>query len=413
MAKRLLCVVITVVMVFTALSVASFAAIIQNVCQIGNTYYSSLQAAFDAAEDGDTIYWILGGSSISTSSSYTITLSGNKSVTLNFDGDEYKFAQNVSIAVESGCSLTLTNGTVSGSSVTSGALIYVSEGASLTVDESATLKVSNSGAYAIYNEGTVTIDENATVTNSSSLGYAVYNDGTLTADESVEVCSASGSYNLIYNANNGTGAIVAIAYESGEAATVASGDSLSYEGYTFSGWNTASDGSGTTYAVGDSITISEDTTLYAVWTAELDDTWVEYTNMRNGYDLAIGFYIPKDKLDDTYTVKITANVATYSSGWVKTSTVTEIDSADWDEDTVDGTEYWVVIYEGIWAMQYAEDITIDIYDEDGNAVCESYTDSISAYEARYITKYSEDSNAVALANALLSYCSAAKTYYGY
>ncbi|WP_161934642.1 InlB B-repeat-containing protein, partial [Lactococcus lactis] len=36
-------------------------------------------------------------------------------------------------------------------------------------------------------------------------------------------------------------------------------------GYTFTGWNTSADGSGTSYAPGADLTLSNDTTLYAQW----------------------------------------------------------------------------------------------------------------------------------------------------
>jgi uncharacterized repeat protein (TIGR02543 family) len=43
-------------------------------------------------------------------------------------------------------------------------------------------------------------------------------------------------------------------------------------GYTFAGWNTQADGTGTTYAAGGTFTINENTTLYAKWvTGEKDD----------------------------------------------------------------------------------------------------------------------------------------------
>ena len=41
--------------------------------------------------------------------------------------------------------------------------------------------------------------------------------------------------------------------------------SLARVGFTFDGWNTSSDGSGTDYSAGASITVSADTTLYAQW----------------------------------------------------------------------------------------------------------------------------------------------------
>ena len=39
------------------------------------------------------------------------------------------------------------------------------------------------------------------------------------------------------------------------------------DGYTFTGWNTKTDGTGTSYAPGDSYTANEDVTLYAQWVA--------------------------------------------------------------------------------------------------------------------------------------------------
>jgi hypothetical protein len=42
---------------------------------------------------------------------------------------------------------------------------------------------------------------------------------------------------------------------------------LAKTGYTFAGWNTATDGSGTSYAAGASYTANAAMTLYAAWTA--------------------------------------------------------------------------------------------------------------------------------------------------
>lgn len=50
----------------------------------------------------------------------------------------------------------------------------------------------------------------------------------------------------------------------GKAETVQD-NTFTYEGFSFVGWNTKADKTGTNYAPGDSITITEDTTLYAVW----------------------------------------------------------------------------------------------------------------------------------------------------
>ena len=70
---------------------------------------------------------------------------------------------------------------------------------------------------------------------------------------------------ITFNANDGSGTVPsAISTYVGVANTIPS-NSLTRTGYTFNGWNTASDGSGTAYATGSTITPTGDVTLYAQW----------------------------------------------------------------------------------------------------------------------------------------------------
>lgn len=70
---------------------------------------------------------------------------------------------------------------------------------------------------------------------------------------------------ITFNANDGSGTVPsAISTYVGVANTIPS-NSLTRTGYTFNGWNTASDGSGTAYATGSTITPSGNVTLYAQW----------------------------------------------------------------------------------------------------------------------------------------------------
>ena len=84
-------------------------------------------------------------------------------------------------------------------------------------------------------------------------------------------CSASISIpalapaTITFNANGGSGTVPsAISTYVGVANTIPS-NSLTRTGYTFNGWNTASNGSGTAYATGSTITPTGDVTLYAQW----------------------------------------------------------------------------------------------------------------------------------------------------
>ena len=87
------------------------------------------------------------------------------------------------------------------------------------------------------------------------------------------VCTYCGHYHhyeLSYNANGATGgdapSTATISSDGDRMATVSDNTGeLERVGYTFAGWNTAADGSGTAYEPGDEFTISEMVTLYAQW----------------------------------------------------------------------------------------------------------------------------------------------------
>lgn len=80
------------------------------------------------------------------------------------------------------------------------------------------------------------------------------------------------TYAVTYDGNGNTGGPAPTdslsPYESGGTVTVlGNSGSLVKTGYSFDGWNTAPDGSGTAYAPASTFSISADTTLYAQWTA--------------------------------------------------------------------------------------------------------------------------------------------------
>ena len=78
------------------------------------------------------------------------------------------------------------------------------------------------------------------------------------------------TYTVTYNGNgstSGTAPTDANTYASGSVVTVGTNTGvLSKTGYSFNGWNTAANASGTNYAVGSTFAITSNTTLYATWT---------------------------------------------------------------------------------------------------------------------------------------------------
>ena len=106
--------------------------------------------------------------------------------------------------------------------------------------------------------------------------------GTMT----ITLTIAAATYSVTYDANGATGGTVPVDsdnHESGSSVTVLGNTgSLIKDGYNFNGWNTAADGTGTSYAAGGSFNISSDTTLYAQWVAKQNISYTVTFGVVNG-----------------------------------------------------------------------------------------------------------------------------------
>lgn len=74
-------------------------------------------------------------------------------------------------------------------------------------------------------------------------------------------------YTVAFNLNGATGTADSKTVKEGVLITLPSSSSTTfyYSGYTFTGWNTKQDGTGTSYPAGSSYTVSANITLYATW----------------------------------------------------------------------------------------------------------------------------------------------------
>jgi uncharacterized repeat protein (TIGR02543 family) len=86
-------------------------------------------------------------------------------------------------------------------------------------------------------------------------------------------------YTVTFSANNGTGTVPATrTVTAGSSIILPGGSGLSRSGYTFSGWNTNTSGTGTNYNAGASYTPTANITLYARWTIPLTaNVWANGT----------------------------------------------------------------------------------------------------------------------------------------
>ena len=70
---------------------------------------------------------------------------------------------------------------------------------------------------------------------------------------------------IVFGVNGGSGSAATLSGVSGSMVTLPGSSSLLKSGYTLTSWNTATNGSGTSYALGQSVTLSTSLTLYAQW----------------------------------------------------------------------------------------------------------------------------------------------------
>lgn len=128
------------------------------------------------------------------------------------------------------------------------------------------------------------------------------------------------TYSVTYNANGGTGSHRDTGLAKNARYTVLSHTDagISYSGHTFQGWNTAADGTGTSYATGQSVTIAGSITLYAVWRDGTDALRVTYyaPDVTSGtVPVDSNRYSEGDSVTVLYNTGVLRKSGYYFSGW--------------------------------------------------------------------------------------------------
>ncbi|MCD7736826.1 MAG: Ig-like domain-containing protein [Lachnospiraceae bacterium] len=131
---------------------------------------------------------------------------------------------------------------------------------------SATLTVSDGYSMSV----TVTMG-GEDITGTACPDGSTVNIGSVTGAVTITAVATAIDYTVSYDANGGTGTMADSTFSGSGSVTLENG--FTCTGHTFSGWNTAADGSGTDYETGASLRASDfsgrtSLTLYAQWTTD-------------------------------------------------------------------------------------------------------------------------------------------------
>jgi uncharacterized repeat protein (TIGR02543 family) len=110
-----------------------------------------------------------------------------------------------------------------------------------------------------------TFDGWNTAASGGGTGYAHGATYSFTASVTLYAQWTINAYTVTFDANGGSGTMASETETVGTTAALAP-NSFTYSGYSFTGWNTAPDGSGTSYADGSPYMFAVSITLYAQWT---------------------------------------------------------------------------------------------------------------------------------------------------
>ncbi|NNJ44219.1 MAG: S8 family serine peptidase, partial [Akkermansiaceae bacterium] len=206
-----------------------------------------------------------------------VTFSTNGTYTLRLTADDgtAQVSADVEITVGvSGISLVIQEASISENGGSSNAtLIREDTSGDLTVTLSSSdttevtvpvsVTISNGQATANF---TVTAQNDAILDGTQAAIITASASGLSDTADTIEVTDSEST--VVYDGNGSTAGSPPTdgnAYEVGASVTVLGQSTLSNLPYLFGGWNTAADGSGTTYAESATFAISSNTTLYALW----------------------------------------------------------------------------------------------------------------------------------------------------
>lgn len=129
-------------------------------------------------------------------------------------------------------------------------------------------------------------------------------------------------------------------------------------------------------------------------------------NMKLGNELSMNFFFLQNAVTD-WTGAYVVIEKEYSD---KDSVTVKIPFTDWAEN---GESYYKVTFNGIAAKEMADNVYVTVYDAEGNAISNTWTDSVRAYAMRMLNKSTTQAKDKVFYVDMLNYGAAAQTKFIY
>ena len=193
---------------------------------------------------------------------------------INFSGQRMKYFDDFQVSLAGGASVisagapvVLTSSTSETSGIVTVAGNVTSDGGASVTDRGfaygASANPTTSGNKVTSGSGTGTFSGvTPTLTPGTYYFRAYATNATGTSYGSQETVVITAPPTVTFDANGGSGSMSA---QTSSSSTSLSSNSFTRAGYSFTGWNTVADGSGTDYSDGATFAFSADDTLYAQW----------------------------------------------------------------------------------------------------------------------------------------------------
>jgi len=137
---------------------------------------------------------------------------------------------------------------------------------------------------------------------------------------------------------------------------------------------------------------------------------IAFANMTLGNSLAMNFAFRQDACED-WSGAYAKIVKTYADG--RANKEITIPYAQWGSAGINGVKHFTLKFDGVAAKEMSDSVYVTIYDAKGNAISNTWEDSVRGYAMRTLNNPKTSEESAIMVVDLLNYGAAAQEYFKY